>query len=416
VRSTGETAVASWKSTFPVVAAIPVSTYCIQNGEVVLPDRSLKRGTVIFADGLIRHAGPARSTPRHATEVDARGGYVTPGLIDVHIHGAGLVGWETCTKDGLDLFAATLLAHGVLRFVPTMMADESVIQRVTRLLQSASCSDRVPGIYLEGPFISPGKRGGVQPEYVRAVDLAYLEHLQRLADGRIRMMTFAPELKGADRLPAAMRRLGILPCVGHSLASAANAANVCGRHKVGCTHLYNAMSGLDHRRPGLAAFALNREQVYVELNPDGTHVAPDLLQVTRRAKRGDRIVLISDAVVSAGADPGVYEYMNKRVTSCEKGVYYTDDGTLVGSSILLNTGMERFMRFTAAPVHEAVRMASLNPAKLLGMGRRTGSLEPGKSADVVVFSRRFDRVRAAFWKGKILAPFTQRGPRPQHRA
>jgi len=377
-----------------------VNQFCIQNGEVVLPDRSVPGGTVVFADGLIRYAGSARNTPPGATEVNARGGYVTPGLMDVHIHGAGLVGWETCTQDGLNQFEATLLAHGILRFVPTMMADESVVRRVARLLQTASCSDRVPGIYLEGPFISPDKRGGVQQEYVRPVNLACLKRLQRIAGGRIRMMTFAPELRGADRLPAAMQKLGILPCVGHSLAGAATAAGVCGRRKVGCTHLYNAMSGLDHREPGLAAFALNGRQAYVELNPDGKHVAPDLLRVTRRAKHPDRIVLISDAVAAAGAEPGVYDYMGKTVTSSEKGVFYMEDGTLVGSNILLNAGVERFMRFTGAPVHEAVRMASLNPANLLGIGRRTGSLQPGKSADLVVFSRKFDKVRAVFWKGK----------------
>jgi N-acetylglucosamine-6-phosphate deacetylase len=319
--------------------------------------------------------------------------------MDLHIHGAALVGWETCTAEGLEQFEANLLAHGVVRFMPTMMADESVIRRVACLLDTASCSERVPGIYVEGPFISPDKRGGVQPQYVRPVDLAYLRKLQQIAGGRIRMMTFAPELEGAGKLPAAMRKLGILPCVGHSLASASQAATVCGRRQVGCTHLYNAMSGLDHRQPGLAAFALNRRHVYVELNPDGTHVAPDLLQITRRAKSTDHIILISDAVASAGAKPGVYNYMNRQVRSSVRGVYYEDEGTLVGSSILLSEGVRRFLRFTGAPVHEAVRMASLNPANLLGLDRDTGSLEPGKSADLVIFSRDFGKVHAVFWRG-----------------
>ncbi|MFW6171584.1 MAG: N-acetylglucosamine-6-phosphate deacetylase [Planctomycetota bacterium] len=374
----------------------------IQNGEVVLPDRSIPGGTVVVAEGLISHAGPARNTPRGAVEVDARGGYVTPGLIDLHIHGAGLVGWEMCSAEGLEALQATLLAHGIVRFVPTMMADEQVVQRVADLLENASCSERVPGIYLEGPFISPEKRGGIQPRYVRPVDVRYLHKLQRIASHRIRMMTFAPELDGAESLPPAMRQLGILPCVGHSQATASQAAGVCGRHKVCCTHLYNAMSGLDHREPGLAAFALNRHRVYAELNPDGTHVAPELLRITRKAKSTNRIVLISDAVVSAGAAPGVYDYMNRKVRSSERGVYYVDGGTLVGSSILLNQGVKRFMKFTGAAVHEAVRMASLNPAHLLGLARKTGSLEPGKSAEVVVFSRSFAKVHAVFWRGKPL--------------
>jgi N-acetylglucosamine-6-phosphate deacetylase len=381
-----------------------VSSIFIQNGEVVLPDRSIPGGTVVLAGGRIGYAGKSRKTPRGAVEVDACGGYVTPGLIDVHIHGAGLVGWETCTKHGLERVSETLLAHGILRFVPTMMADEAVVRRMAGLLATASCRSRVPGIYLEGPFVNPRKRGGIQEEYVRPVSVGYLKKLQRIAGGRIRMMTFAPELNDAARLPAAMRSLGILPCIGHSLARADQAEVVCGRGRVCCTHLYNAMSGLDHHEPGLAAFALSQERVFVELNPDGTHVASELLQVTRRAKPRDRIVLISDSIMTAGAEPGIYEYMNLKIHSSEKGAYYLESGTLVGSTVLLNGGLQRFITFTAAPVHEAVRMASLNPANLLGLGRRTGSLEAGKSADVAIFSRDFARVHAVFWKGRKLFP------------
>lgn len=381
-----------------------MSSIFIQNGEVILPDRSVPGGTVAMIDGRISHAGEACEAPRGAVEVDAREGYVTPGLIDVHIHGAGLVGWETCSATGLDTLQATLLAHGIVRFLPTMMADEQVVARVANLLKDASCSDRVPGIYVEGPFISREKRGGVQPQYVRSVDLSYLGRLQELADGRIRMMTFAPELEGAGRLPAAMRELGILPCAGHSQAEARQAASCCGRHTVCCTHLYNAMSGLDHRKPGLAAFVLNQNRIYAELNPDGTHVAPELLQVTRGAKSSHRLILISDAVVSAGSEPGVYDYMNRKVKSSRRGVYYVDGGTLVGSSILLNQGVKRFMEFTNAPAHEAVRMATLNPAHLLGLGGRTGSLEPGKSGDVAVFSRDFETVYAVFHEGESVWP------------
>ena len=380
-----------------------MTAFCIQNGEVILPDQSVPGGTVILVDGRIRHAGAARKTPRGATEIDARGGYVTPGLIDVHIHGAGMVGLEACTEEDLEQIQATLACHGVLQFVPTMMADESVMGRMASLLKSATCRDRLPGLYVEGPFVNLEKCGGIQKKYIRPVDLRYLEELQTIAEGRIRMMTFAPELDGADKLPAAMRGLRIQPCVGHSLATAEQAAEVCGRSKICSTHLFNAMSGLDHREPGLAAFALNCDSVYAELNPDGTHVAPDLLKVTWKAKRSDRIVLISDAVISAGAEPGTYEYMNKRVRNTGQGVYYEDSGTLIGSSSLLNEGVRRFIKFTGAPVHEAVRMASLNPANLLGMGRRTGSLEAGKSGDIVVFSRKFDKVAGGVLEGDAVA-------------
>ncbi len=375
-------------------------TVCIQNGEVVLPDRTIPGGTVILVRGRIRYAGPPQKTPPGATEIQAPGAYVTPGLIDVHIHGAGLVGWESCTAEGLKHFDQTLLAQGILRFVPTMMADERVIRRMADLLAAAECADRVPGLYVEGPFISLEKRGGVQEPYIRPVSLAYLKRLQRIASGRIRMMTFAPELKHAQRLPAAMRSLGILPCVGHSQATAAQTAAFSGRQTVSCTHLFNAMSGLDHRTPGVAAWALNDDRAYAELNSDGTHVAPDLVRIAYRVKHGDRLVLISDAVAPAGAEPGSYDYMDLKVKSTPRGVYYAESGTLIGSSVLLNTHVQRFIQYSGAAVYDAIRMASLNPARLLGIGRRAGSLEPGKSADVVVFARDFSRTLAVFVKGR----------------
>ncbi|OPZ16870.1 MAG: N-acetylglucosamine-6-phosphate deacetylase [candidate division BRC1 bacterium ADurb.BinA364] len=169
------------------------------------------------------------------------------------------------------------------------------------------------------------------------------------------------------------------------------------------THLWNAMSGVDHRNPGVALFGLTDPNIYVELNADGTHVAADVVRLTYKAKNPDRIVLISDAVISAGGPEGEYGYMGTTVVADAKGVYYRDNGTLVGSRRLLNESLGRFIHAARAPLHEAVRMATLNPARLLGLARRKGSLEAGKDADVAVFSRDFRRARAVFFEGEPLA-------------
>lgn len=374
-------------------------TLCIQNGEIILPDRVVRAGTVIARNGKIVNAGESRKTPRGAEEIDARRGYVCPGLIDVHVHGAGSNSLDPPHEDTLRGVANKLAMNGVLQFLPAMMADETLIEGLAELIDETGLGDRIPGIYPEGPFISDEKRGGIQEQFVKPVDARRLARLQKLARGKIRMMTFAPELGGAAVLPEAMRRLGILPCVGHTDATADEVRAVVGRSKVGVTHLFNAMTGLDHRAPGVAAWAINADNAWTELNPDGTHVAPELLRIVQRAKRPDRIVLISDAVISAGGPPGEYGYMERRVVANDRGVYYANDGTLIGSRALLNQGLGRYIDFTGAPVHEAVRAASLNPAEMLGLDKQKGSLEAGKDADIVVFTRDFTKAKAIIVDG-----------------
>ena len=372
----------------------------------MLAQETVPGGTVLVADGKIAYAGTPRRTPRGAEEIDARGGYVCPGLIDVHFHGAGPHSLDPPNETAFRAIAEFMISRGITQFVPAMMPSEDMVAGIPALIESTGLTRHIPGIYVEGPFVNPAKRGGIQEQYVRPVDLDYLEHLQRLARGRIILMTFAPELEGAEKLPRALRRLAILPCVGHSLASAARAAEVVGRSKVNCTHLFNAMSGLDHREPGLAAYAINADNVWTELNPDGIHVHPELMKIAVRAKRRDRIILISDAVVSAGQEAGDYRYMNRDVVASNDGVYYRRDRTLVGSRLLLNQGVASLIRHTGVPVHEAVRMASLNPATMLGMAKRKGSLEAGKDADVVVFQKNFAKPRVVFFEGQQVAPFT----------
>ncbi|MCX7016376.1 MAG: N-acetylglucosamine-6-phosphate deacetylase [Candidatus Sumerlaeota bacterium] len=372
---------------------------CIQRGDVVTPSSVLPGGTVILEGKRIAHAGPARKTPRGAEEVSARGSWVCPGLIDVHMHGARRWSLDPPDDESFRAIADIFLAHGVTQHVPTMMASDELIAGLSSLVDATGLRRRIPGIHIEGPFVNPEKRGGIQPQYVKPPDPAEIARLQRLAGGRIRMMVFAPELPRAAEVFRAMRRHGILPCVGHTLAASAEVAAVVGRTTVNMTHLFNAMSGVDHKQPGAALYGLTHDNVYVELNADGTHVHPEALRLAYRAKRRDRIVLMSDAVIGAGAPPGEFPYMGRDVIANERGVYYKDDGTLIGSRALLNQCVGRFIRFAGARVEEAVRMASLNPATMLGLARRKGSLETGKDADVVVFSRDFEKARAVWFEG-----------------
>jgi len=394
---------AAWAGFEGMVAVAKRDAICIEGGTVVLPAKTVERGSVHIGDGKIVHAGARRARPRGATVIDATGRIVAPGLIDVHIHGAGEFSFELLDADGFVAAARFLAMHGVLRFLPTMMADEGVIERTACALEEGRLDDACPGIYIEGPFVSPDKRGGIQKQYVRGVDLAYLRKLHALARGRLKMMTFAPELSRAEVLVARLRRMKILPCLGHTLATAKRAADVCGRGVVNVTHLFNAMSGLDHKEPGVAVFGLDNDRAWVELNPDGVHVAPELLRLVARAKDSDRIVLITDAVVSAGTRGGTFVYMGRKVRATADGVRYADEGTLVGSRLLLCQSVAAYMKHTGAALHDAVRAASLNPARMLGIAKHTGSLEKGKRADVVVMKRDLSRATHAICGGVRVA-------------
>ncbi len=379
------------------------ATTCIQRGTVLLPDREVDCGTVVISDRRISYAGKRLPTPRGAREIDAEGCVVSPGLMDVHIHGIGDIAFERLDPDRLAEAARRLAALGVLRFVPTMMADLEAVSAAAGAIMKSGLRGVCPGIYVEGPFVSMRKRGGILPRYVRPVDHAHLRRLLRAGRGLIRMMTFAPELDGSAGLAAALRRAGVLPCVGHTDADVSETKAAAGRGPLSFTHLFNAMSGLDHRRPGAAAFALEARDAWVELNPDGIHVAPEMVRLASRLVPRDRMVLITDAVISAGSPDGRYTYMGRGIVASPRGVHYEEDGTLIGSRILLNEGVVRYAEAAGVPLHEAVRAASLNPAGLLGLAARTGSLERGKLADLVIFAPGLERAAAAFRAGKPLA-------------
>ena len=233
---------------------------CVRNGTVVLPDATVPNGVVLVKGGRIVHAGKARPAPRGAEVIDAKGGLICPGLIDVHIHGAGKNSLDPPTPETFRAVADALLAHGVTQHVPTMMPSEEVAEGLAALIDETGLQERVPGIYVEGPFVNVKRRGGIQERFVFPVDLKRLDRIARRTAGRTIMMTFAPELEGAEVLPAALRDHGMLPCVGHTEASSERIAEVIGRRKINFTHLFNAMSGVDHRRPGAALHALTNDR------------------------------------------------------------------------------------------------------------------------------------------------------------
>ena len=386
----------------------------IEGGDVVLPDRIVRKGAVLISGGKVHAVGPtdrvAGDIPANCSRINASGHLVCPSLWEVHIHGCGGVSTESMTADGLLRMGAFLAQRGVGAFLPTTVASEQILSGLAVALEAADADlhGRALGIYVEGPFVAPARKGGIPQELLRKPSLEYLRALVETARHRIKAMTFAPELPGASELFNAITSLGIMPCLGHSDARLEDLSSYESVTPLGVTHLFNGMSGISHKEPGLAQWAILNKNAYTELNCDGTHVHDAAVQLALRARPWQRMVVISDAFPPAGLSPaeataanagGALEVYGKPVVQKGSGVYYADSGVLVGSSRLVNEGVGRLISDFSIPLPWAVAMASLNAARHLGYLEK-GALLPGYDADVAIMSRDFSSCTFLAWEGK----------------
>ncbi len=349
------------------------------DGRLVLAD-AVVPGHLVIEGGFI-----AQVVPDPDDRAAATGPYVAPGFIDVHVHGWG--GYDA-TGDGSALtgMAHVLLKHGVTSFLPTAPTlPEAEIPRfaarVRAWMANAPSGGAEPlGFNLEGPFLATARKGAHDAALLRApadVDPALID---ACLDG-LRVMTIAPELPGALELIARLAALGIAPSIGHSNATLDEA--LAGYRAGGrtTTHLFNAMTGADHRLPGLAVVALTDDLAYVELIADGIHVHPALWPIITRTKPADRLVLVSDALPIAGTGDGVGKVGGLDVEVRQGRATLLGTATLAGSVIALDAAV-RNMVLAGVPLPVAVAAASANPAALLGETDR-GRIETGLRAHLV---------------------------------
>jgi len=347
-------------------------------GRLVLDDR-VAPGRVSIDDGLIT-----------AVEVDATGvpedaAYIAPGFVDVHVHGWG--GHDAMgDRDALDGMARALLRRGVTSFLPTAVTaplDDltAFAERVRSWMPSAPGDGAEPlGFNLEGPFLADARRGAHDQMQLRAPADVSPETIETLTDG-LRLLTVAPELAGATDLIGALSRAGVAVSLGHSAALVDEARKAFAAGASSTTHLFNAMSGFEHRSPGLAVAALLEDDAYVELIADGIHVHPTLWELITRLKPVDRLLLVSDAVPLAGTGDGRGRIgsLSVDVDGWRCTVVGTD--TLAGSVIALDTAVRNVVA-TGVPLPAAVAAASRNPLALLGITDR-GRIAVGQRADLV---------------------------------
>nr|MBC7243812.1 N-acetylglucosamine-6-phosphate deacetylase [Chloroflexota bacterium] len=376
---------------------------------VFTPTEVIERGAVVISDdGRIAYVGPMEGAPRaDGLRMDMRGRIVVPGFIDVHVHGGKGIDFETPGQLAEDLraYSEWVACTGVTGFLCSISAPsaEELVQMVRAyadVLDAGMSGAEALGLHLEGPYLSKEKKGAFNPAWLRQPAMEEAETVLQAGRGWIRQMTLAPELPGAQEIAARFRAAGVVVSLGHTNADYELASAALRGNFTHVTHTFNAQRGFQHREPGVFGAILTSDEVTAELIADTVHVHPGAMKMLIRCLGTDRVVLITDAMPGAGLPDGTYELVGHVVT-VKDGIATLADGTLAGSTATLNQCVRNVRQKVGVPLPEAVKMASLNPARAMGFSDRLGSIAVGKDASLSVIDEQVN-VYMTLVKGRIV--------------
>ncbi|MDH6550466.1 N-acetylglucosamine-6-phosphate deacetylase [Streptomyces sp. SAI-041] len=358
----------------------------LSGATVVLPTGTVENGRVIV-DGT-RITGAA---PDNAQVIDVTGHWLVPGFVDLHNHGGGGASFTSGTVEDVLRGIATHHAHGTTTLVAsTVTGDMDFLAQRAGLLSELAEQGDIAGIHFEGPFISPCRKGAHSEALLRDPDPAEVRKLIDAARGQAKMLTLATELPGGLDSVRLLAEHGVIAAIGHTDATYEQTVEAIDAGATVATHLFNAMPPLGHRTPGPITALLEDERITVELIDDGTHLHPAALQLAFHHAGAHRVAFITDAMDAAGFGDGRYLLGPLEVEVSEGVARLVEGGSIAGSTLTLDRAFKRAVTVDGLPVEDVVAAISANPARLLGMADRIGSLEPGKDADLVLLDHQFD--------------------------
>jgi N-acetylglucosamine-6-phosphate deacetylase len=378
-----------------------MQTTVIHAGTILTPDEQINDAVILVEAGRIAALGHRDEirVPANAVDYVAAEMTVVPGFVDVHIHGAGGHDVMEGTTLALDRIAATVARHGTTSLVATTVTAsiedtchslEGIAHYIRNQAQLNEIQDdarlaaEFVGIHLEGPFISHARRGVHPPDAIAQPSTATLQKFLEAADGLVKIVTIAPEVPGACKLIEYAVAAKIVAAIGHTDADyeqGREAIQAGARHAV---HMFNAMRPFSHRDPGVVGAILTDPEVTAEIIADGVHVAGPAIQVLLGCKGFDAVVLVSDGIAATGMHDGRYRLGNFEVT-VKDGVARNSEGKLAGSTLTLDRAL-RYLVAIGVPLQEAVRMATVLPARRLGLAGKKGIIAVGADADLVALT------------------------------
>ncbi|MBQ3023112.1 MAG: N-acetylglucosamine-6-phosphate deacetylase [Clostridia bacterium] len=364
---------------------------CIVNGKLILKDQVVSDMAVVFDEKIVEITKKENIDKTKYEIIDARGKYVSPGLIDMHIHGYLGADASDGTSEGVQKMAEGIIKNGVTSWCPTTMTVsieelEKAFDSIRALKESNEYyGSRILGVNAEGPFINPDKKGAQPGEHIKKPDAEFIKKHSDI----IKLFTIAPEIEGAmECIEDVRKNTDILISIGHTNATFEEALEGFDRGVGHVTHLFNAMTALSHRNPGVVGAALSRDDITTEFIADTFHIDKGLYSLVGKAKK-EKLCLITDCMRAGGMPDGDYtlggQFLNKTGIKC-----LLPNGTIAGSVLTLNKAVYNFFTHSNLKLNEVVNCASLNVAKALGTDNEIGSIEVGKRADIMIADEEFN--------------------------
>ncbi|WP_394523510.1 N-acetylglucosamine-6-phosphate deacetylase [Staphylococcus xylosus] len=365
-----------------------MTKYVIANGRIYTENETIEQGYILIENGKIIQIAEGEYQG-DLTTIDVKGQHVLPGFIDIHMHGGYGEDAMDASFEGLKHLSESLLSEGTTSFLATTMtqSDENIIKALKNIVDYQEQQDSlnaasIVGIHLEGPFISEYKVGAQNPAYVQRPSVEKVQQFQEIANNQIKVMTFAPEVEGADETLSTLHDQ-INFSIGHTVATFDEVNESVAQGAKHVTHLYNAGTPFEHRNPGLSGAAWLNDELSTESIVDGIHSHPASVKLAYKQKGNKRFFLITDAMRAKGMPDGEYDLGGQNVV-VKGSEARLASGALAGSILKMNEGLKNLIAYTGAPLDDLWRVTSLNQAIALKIEEDKGSIAIGKDADIVV--------------------------------
>lgn len=351
--------------------------------------------TIKFEDGKITDILPYETE----VDIDYEDKKIIPGMIDIHCHGAYDFDTNDANMEGLRYWTSHIGEEGVTSFLPTTVTQSEevltkAVANVAAVMEEGYEGAEILGIHFEGPYLSKEYKGAQPEEFVVNPDIEQFKRYQNAAKGHIKYITMAPETKGGYEFVEYLNKTGVAVSLGHSAATIDEALMAYAHGAKSMTHVYNGMTPFNHRKNGLVGSAYRFKNMYGEIIADCTHSTANALNMFVMAKGADHAIMITDSLMAKGLPAGTKRiFGGQEITISESGVALLNSGTIAGSTLHMNVGLKNMIEEALIPVDYAINAATINPAKVLGVDDRKGTLQVGKDADIVVLDRDYSVVQ-----------------------